>query len=160
MPEIYMPKVRAVAILVNKDEVLLMFRKNMREYYVFPGGGVEENEDIGEAVLRELEEEASVEAKINRLLYQHIYDDEKEQYFYLCDYISGVPELKKDTIEYQKMLKGEDFYRPEWIKIKELKNMLVYPLEIRDLVIEDFKNNFQNSAKVFNLKISELRKNI
>ncbi|MFA6251053.1 MAG: NUDIX domain-containing protein [Candidatus Paceibacterota bacterium] len=160
MTEIYMPEVRAGAILVKKDEVLLMFRKNFKEYYVFPGGGVEENEDIKQAVLRELQEESSIEAKINKLLYRHIYDDGKEQYFYLCDYVSGVPELKKDTTEYQKMLRGEDFYEPRWCKIEELNNMLVFPLEVRDLLIEDFKNNFSNPVKIFNLKISELRKNI
>lgn len=160
MPKIYMPEVRAVAILVKEDKVLLMFRKNFKEYYVFPGGGVEEGEDIKQAVLRELEEEASVQAKANKLLYKHIYDNEKEQYFYLCDYLSGIPELKKDTEEYRKILRGEDFYRPEWIKISELENMLVFPLEIRDLLLVDFENNFSDPVKIFNLKISELRKNI
>ena len=89
-----MKRIRAVAIIVNNDEVLLMYRiNNGKEYYVFPGGSVEEGETVEQAVLREAKEETSLEIKIEKLLYHHIYDDNTEQFFYLCRYISGKPEL-------------------------------------------------------------------
>lgn len=155
-----MKKIRAVAILIKKDEVLLIHRKNEKEYFVFPGGGVEERETIEQAVIRELMEETTIEVKINKLLYRHIYDNDTEQYFYLCDYISGKPKLGENSEEKVKMLEGKDFYKPLWIKIDELKNMLVYPLEIRDLLIEDFKNNFTNPVNILTIKIPELRETI
>lgn len=153
-------KIRAVGILIKNSEVLLIFRKNEKEYFVFPGGGVEGGETVEEAVVRELKEETTIEVKINKLLYHHIYDNDSEQYFYLCDYISGEPKLSEDSEEKKKVLKGEDFYDPKWIKIEELKNMLVYPLEIRDLLIQDFQKNFINPVNVLTIKVSKLRKSI
>ena len=65
-----MKKIRAVAILIKNDEILLIYRKNEKEYFVFPGGGVEERETIEQAVIRELMEETTIEVKINKLLNQ------------------------------------------------------------------------------------------
>jgi mutator protein MutT len=155
-----MKRIRAVAIVVKDKEILLMYRKNEKEYYTFPGGGVEEGETIERAVLRELEEETTIKATINKLLYHHIYDDNTEQYFYLCDYITGQPKLREDSIEKEKTLQGNNSYNPLWVKIEELQNKLVYPLEIRDLVIEDYKNNFRNSVITSTIKISELRETL
>ncbi len=36
-----MKRIRAVGILIKKNKVLLIHRKNEKEYWVFPGGGVE-----------------------------------------------------------------------------------------------------------------------
>lgn len=83
--------VRAVAILIKNNEILLMWRnKEGKEYWTFPGGGVEGDEKTEEAVIRELREETTVEGKVEKLLYHQIYDHESEnnwgseQYFYLC----------------------------------------------------------------------------
>lgn len=68
--------IRAVAVLVKDDKVLLIHRtRDGKEFWVFPGGGVEEDEKIEEAVVREVEEEASIKCKIVKLLYTHIYSD-------------------------------------------------------------------------------------
>ena len=156
-----MKSIRAGTILIKGNEVLLMYRKTKEEeYFCFPGGAVEEGETIEKAAIRELMEETSINAKINKLLYHQIYDNDMEQYFCLCDYISGEPKLDKNSIEVERMAKGNNFYNPLWVKIEELKNMLVYPLEIRDLLIEDFKNNFASPVKVQNIKMSELREKI
>lgn len=153
-------KIRAVAILINGDKVLLIHRKNEKEYFVFPGGGVEEGETVEQAVIREMQEETTIDVKINKLLYHHIYDDGCEQFFYLCDYINGEPKLSEDSEEKIMMLEGKDFYEPLWVKIEELEDMLVYPLEIRDLLIEDYKNNFNIPVNEAFIKISDLRQSL
>jgi mutator protein MutT len=155
-----MKRIRAVAILIKEDEVLLMHRRNEKEYFTFPGGGVENGEKIEDAVLRELREETTIEAKINKLLYRHIYDNDTEQYFYLCDYISGEPKLGEDSEEKKRMSEENEFYNPLWVKIERLRDMLVYPLEIRDLLLKDFKIGFVNEVNVSTIKISELRETI
>jgi len=87
-------RIRAVAIIVKDDKILLIHRiSHGKEYHVFPGGGVENGETIEQAVLREVQEEASLEVKIEKLLYHHIYDDNTEQFFYLCRCVSGEPKL-------------------------------------------------------------------
>ena len=69
-------KVRAVSIVVNNDTILLIHRKSDgKDYYTFPGGGVETGETLEQAVVRELYEETSLRAEIDKLLYIHEYDD-------------------------------------------------------------------------------------
>ncbi|MCM2339274.1 MAG: NUDIX domain-containing protein [Burkholderiales bacterium] len=157
-----MKRIRAVAIVMKGDEVLLMYRKNEKEYFNFPGGKMEDKETIEQAVLRELREETTIEAKIKKLLYIHKYDDNSEQYFYLCEYISGEPKLGDDSEEKEEdeLSLGKDFHKPLWVKLEKIENMLIYPLEIKDLLIKDFENNFRDSVKEFNIKVSELRQSI
>ena len=156
-----MKRIRAVAILIRGDEVLLMHRKNEhQEFHCFPGGGVEEGEKVEEAVVRELLEETTIDIKINKLLYHHIHDNDTEQFFYLCDYIKGEPKLAEDSEEKAEMINGKEFFNPYWEKIENIKDMLLYPLEIRDLLLEDYKNNFTEPTKEFVIKISDLRQSL
>ncbi|MEI6022480.1 MAG: NUDIX domain-containing protein [bacterium] len=155
-----MKRIRAVGIVVQNDQVLLIERRNTLEYFVFPGGGVENEETVEQAVIRELREETTIEVKIKKLLYCHMYDDDTEQYFYLCEYIGGEPKLAHDAPEIKQMAEGNDFYNPAWYKIEDLKTMLVFPLEIRDLLLEDIKNNFSNPVNTLTIKVSELRRKI
>src|SRR3989344_6107959 len=154
-----MKRIRAVAILIKDNKVLLIHRKNEKEYFVFPGGGVENRETVEQAVVRELKEETTINVKIDRLLYHHIYDNDTEHFFFLCDYISGEAKLADDSPEKEEMLGGKEFFNPTWVEIKELRNSLLYPLEIRDLLLEDVADNFQKQRQAVNIKISERRKN-
>lgn len=155
-----MKRILAVAVLVKDNDVLLIHRRNSKEYYVFPGGGVEEGESVEQAVLRELKEETSITAEIVKLLLHINYDDDTENYVYLCGYVSGEPKLDDNAPEKQKMLEGVEYYDPLWVKISDIKNMLVYPLEARDLFIESFKNGFKEPTQYKTFKVSELRKTL
>ena len=69
MDKLLNTRIRAVAIVIKDDSVLLMHRinKDRGEYWTFIGGGVEEGESVEDAVIRELYEEASLKASINKL---------------------------------------------------------------------------------------------
>lgn len=153
----YMPKrIRAVAIVIDEGRLLLMHRwRPEKEYFVFPGGGVEPGESVEDAVIREICEEATLEIKIGKLLYRHIYDDDTEQYFYLCSRISGEPQLG-DGPEFRNP-NPDNRFNPEWVPAEDLSRLLVYPLEIRDWLIEDIKNGFKNGFREATLKVSDLR---
>ena len=61
---------RAVGVIIKENKILLMRRmKNGQEYYVFPGGGVKEGESTETAIIREIKEELSLDAKIDKLLF-------------------------------------------------------------------------------------------
>ena len=151
-------KIRAVAILIKDKKVLLMHRtREGKEYWVFPGGGKEENESVEEAVVREIEEEASIKCKIVKLLYTHIYPDmDNRQHYFLCEYISGEPKLGNYN-ELETMKNGNQTYKPIWIDMNQLPKLLLYPLEIRDWLIKDYKNNFRNNPKSATLNSKDLR---
>ncbi len=156
-----MKRIRAAAIIVDDGKVLLIHRINQgREYYVFPGGGVESGEAMEQAVLREALEETSLEVRLEKLLYRHIYDDNTEQFFYLCRYVSGRPKLG-DANEAREMEKnGANSYEPGWYAIESLPQLLVYPLEIRDWLISDIKTNFEIIPRESNIKVAELRQSL
>jgi len=158
---IHRANIRAAAILLKANTVLLMHRvNNGKEYLVFPGGGKEEDESAEEAVVREVLEEASIKCKINKLLYIHKYLDlYHTQYYYLCDYISGKPKLGNFN-ELKRMKKGKQTYNPEWVNLDRLTDLLLYPLEIKDWLIDDLRSNFTNIPKDATLESSKLRQEI
>ena len=156
-----MKRIRAVAVITNNGRVLLIHRiNNKKEYYVFPGGGVENGETVEQAVLREVQEETSLEIKIEKMLYHHIYDDDTEQFFYLCRYVSGEPKLGDGNEARAMKESNADFYNPVWYEIKGLPQLLLYPLEIRDWFVEDTKTNFKNVPREAKLKVLELRQSL
>ena len=146
--------------MLKEDKVLLMHRlKNNEEYWTFPGGGVENGKTIEQAVIREVLEETSMPTEIYKLLYEHHYET-SDQYYYLCEYISGEPVLG-NAIEKERMEKStSDIYGPEWVEVNKLPKLLVYPLEIRDWLIEDLKNGFKQTVRKANLTVIELRQSL
>ncbi|MST04279.1 MAG: NUDIX domain-containing protein [Candidatus Pacebacteria bacterium] len=151
-------RIRAVAVILNGDNIALLHQiKNGKEYYVFPGGGVEVGESVEEAVLREAIEETSLTVKIEKFLYHYSYDDNTENIFYLCRYVSGILKLGEANEAEGMRRNRQNFYEPVWIPIKELSKTLVYPLEARDWFLEDIANNFENARHEIRLKKSELR---
>jgi 8-oxo-dGTP diphosphatase len=75
---------RVSGIIIKEGKILLIRRvKEGREYFVFPGGGVEDNESVEEALVRELKEEASIDIqylmpralKSNAVIYLEDGDD-------------------------------------------------------------------------------------
>ncbi|MFA4996353.1 MAG: NUDIX domain-containing protein [Patescibacteria group bacterium] len=135
---------RAVGIIVKDNKILLIHRFNPSWqkgwYYVFPGGGVEERETTEEATIREIKEELSLDAKIDRLLFvQHnptqVYEFEgRDEYFYLITDFSGEVELGGP--EKEKMNENNQFY-PKWVKISEMKNIEnLYPIEAKEKLIK------------------------
>ncbi len=150
-----MSRQRGAAIVIRDNQILLMHRvNNGHEYYVFPGGGKEEHETIEQTVVRELSEETTLVIKPIKLIYKIVWDSGDENYFYLCDYVSGVAALHEDSEEFRKMKEGNQIFKPLWIDIEKLPNMLVYQLEIKDILIEDISKNFSDGYKELQLKVA------
>ena len=65
----YSEHMRAAAIILDRNRILLMHRiKEGKEYYVLPGGTIEKGESPEETVIREIKEETNLDAKIERKL--------------------------------------------------------------------------------------------
>lgn len=152
-----MSRIRAIGIVLRGSDVIVMFRrKEGREYYTFPGGGVEDGESVEQAVIRELGEETTVVAEVDRLLYHHVLDDGSEQLFYLCRYVSGEPSIHPGSPEAERMKTG-NYYEPRWVPLADLSKLLVYPLEIRDWLIEDIANSFAACPREAKVEVAKLR---
>lgn len=88
-----MKKLRVRGIIPYQGGILVIKREreinnNKVEYYVFPGGGVENGESLEEAMKRELQEELGIKVSVKNQLYTDIYKEETNIYF-MCEYESG-----------------------------------------------------------------------
>lgn len=114
--------------IVFKDGGIVLIHRikqkegKIKEYYVFPGGGIEEGETHNEAVIREVLEETGITVKPIKEIYR-VEKDENIHNYILCEYVSGKlgtgdgPEFNSE--EYSNS--GE--YIPEIIKIEDLDKL-------------------------------------
>lgn len=129
-----MKRIRACAVVVHEDKILLIRRKiNENNYFVFPGGGKEKNETLEGAVVREVLEETSVQVKIDKLIYR-FSNENTESNFYICTYISGEPKLG-DGNEKLEMSESNQF-EPLWKNISEISDLDVRPAELKQILID------------------------
>lgn len=116
-----MKRINGRAIIIDGDEVILMFRRRIKdgivkEYYAIPGGGQEENETIEECTKREIKEEFNLEIEVHEQL--GIVEDEKNiGYIFNCSIISGTPKLGGEELEHNK---EDNFYEVRKVKISDL----------------------------------------
>ena len=79
----------ARGIILKDDNIILIHRiKENKEYYVYPGGGVEEGETNEQCVSREIKQELGIEIKILKYLYR-LEEEKSIEYYFLCEYLSG-----------------------------------------------------------------------
>ncbi|HEY0493787.1 MAG TPA: NUDIX hydrolase [Candidatus Dormibacteraeota bacterium] len=63
------PQVRVAAVIEREGRILVVeHRKRAQRYWVLPGGRLEANETLSQALARELKEELSLKGTVGRLL--------------------------------------------------------------------------------------------
>lgn len=143
-------RIRVAGLVEMNDGYALMHRKNVKksqnqnqpygEYYVFPGGGLEEEDkSLADGAKREILEEFGINVKVKEELCSRKIENEFEEHLFLCEYISGKfgsgtgPEFSGDS-KYKE--RGE--YLPEIISKQNFKNLRVLPEEFKEKVIQKF----------------------
>jgi len=130
--------VRAVAIIIRDDKVALIHRKKEgRDYWVFPGGGVEDGETSQESVIREIQEELSLKGKVIKLLFSvESYPGGNKDPYFLCSVDSD--EIKLGGPERERQSE-ENWYGPQWVEFEKVRNFNLLP--------ETAKNEFLSFIK-------------
>lgn len=133
--EIRVNNQRHAGIVIKDGKILLMKRKkNGYEYWVIPGGHLQQGEDPMKVVLREIFEETHIKAKDPKLVFEfRDYEKDNFDYYYICEYHSGVIELGgEEAIKNSE----ENFYKPHWIELGEIHNLNILPKFAKEWIIE------------------------
>lgn len=122
-------------ILIKDNKVLLSEQKG---YYFFPGGGMEIDETIEEALIREFKEETGLDVKIKEILdcrhdfWLTSFSDEHCNMvllYFLVEQIGGKLSSEGFT-EYEKQ-----FAKPaEWINVEKIKEINFYHSDYVEII--------------------------
>ncbi len=129
---------KSVRGIIKKDNGIILIHRlkprddgSIRDYYVVPGGKMEQGETEEQTVKREVFEELGITIDVDRKLLEYNSDyDDSIQIFYLCKYKDGIigtgngPEITNKS-EY----KGT--FNPEIVELKNINNINLVPEEIK-----------------------------
>lgn len=138
-------RIRASGICIHNNKILLIHRINLelekekQEYYVIPGGGVEDGETIEDAVIREMKEETSLDVRLGGLFHElEDYDGQGKflkYYAYICEYIGGTISLEENSVEAVEMKDGSQFFNPVWFPLSEIQDIVLYPAPLKKEIL-------------------------
>lgn len=136
---------RAVrAIIIRDDQLLVMHRNKFgTEYDTLPGGNIELGESPEQALYREVLEETQVSFKSPRLvILEHAGDPYGDQYIFLCEYVSGEPELHPDAEERRINALGRNLYKPSWVSLAELPEKPLVSQKLKEQLLHCHQNGW------------------
>jgi len=135
-------RISAGAIIIKDNKILLVryTNKQGKTYLVAPGGGVNGDEGLPHAAVREVKEETGVEVVPNKILCVEDLcwrDYRLVKVWFLCQMVGGQLERTQGAID-------EIITEAKWYAKEELKNEVVYPQIIMESDWELFsKGNWQ-----------------
>ncbi len=144
-------KLRATAIILDKDKIMLFRRiRQGMQYYIIPGGGVEEGETVEQGLMREVREELSLEVEDFEPLcvvdtpgfpdtIPGINRGRRVYHCFLIKKYSGTPELGGEE---KASANEQNQYFIEWIPLSEvakMKQINLYPHEAAEALLASLK---------------------
>ncbi|MEM5016972.1 NUDIX domain-containing protein [Metabacillus indicus] len=127
-------------ILKNGNLVAIKKEDEQGYYYILPGGGQEQGENLHENLRRECLEEIGVEVDIHELVFvrdyvggNHGFDDNgfhQLDMMFLCTIKEGQPEPSAGTVP------DDGQVGVEWLPVETLKDYRVYPITVRDEIMK------------------------
>jgi len=135
--------IRASAIIIRDNRILLIHRrKEGREYWVFPGGGIEEGETGEETVLREVKEETGLIGENPKLAFVDFNVNAEHPFYFVAVKEEGVklggPEAERNS--------KNDWYQPEWVELRVIKGLNLLPESAKEKTLRLIKGASFNSS--------------
>ena len=133
-----MKRITARGIILNGDELIFIHRVRIEdnkklEYYVFPGGGVEEGENLVDCITRELIEELGIEVNVIKPVYR-LEKEESIEHYLLCEYKSGEIGSGNGPEFTEERQKDRGLYIPESIPICKISVLPIQKVVLDSLL--------------------------
>ena len=146
-------RIRAGIVLIQHGKVALIERHRAGlDYFVFPGGGVDEGESPEQAAVREAMEELGVEVAIKQKVAEIQFGPKSRQVYFLAEQIGGefgtgageeYTDADPESLE-------EGIYIPIWMPIDQLVvHQNIYPSEVAKLVVNSLEAGWVEPASTF-----------
>lgn len=130
---------RSAVIIIEESNILLIHRvKNGEEYYVIPGGSIEKGETPKGAAVREVKEETNLDITVSNIFWEDVTDTRHDYYFISASHQGGLKLGGPEAVRNNK----NDSYELEWISLKKLKNITLYPIEVSQLIQKKYIGKF------------------
>ncbi len=136
---------RAVALAITDGHVLVIRRVHPTwgEYYVFPGGGVEDGEAPTDAVQRELREETGLHVIAGRKVMTGSTPEGFMHHYFLVTTPMVPVALPQDAEESApERTKRRGTYEPMWIPVKRIPELNLKPEVVTKKLLECINNGF------------------
>lgn len=133
---------RAGAVILKDGQVLLLRRyvTGRGEYWVFPGGGVEEGETVEQAMVREVKEEVGLDVTEYRPLFDFFNEftlngkyPPRQEYFFLVTGFTGAVVLGGEEAE---RMNDDDQYYPTWVSVDRVTDINLKPEEAKNRLLK------------------------
>ena len=138
-------RTRAGIVLIEDHKVALIERHRAGlEYFVFPGGGVDEGETPEQAAVREAMEELGVEVVIKQKVAE-IRIERSRQIYFLVERVGGEfgTGMGEEFSDSDLNDPSEGIYAAVWMPIEELSwREKVYPVELVEIVIKSIREGW------------------
>ena len=135
----YMLNVRAAAVIIHDNKVLVHRNKN-KNHCALVGGRVELGEDSTTTIKRELKEEIGKEIEIIGYVstVENFFEMKGKKYHeiefvYLAEFKDEKDKLLQETI---KNIEGKDYLQYEWIEISNLDKVSLLPKKMQSVLKE------------------------
>lgn len=145
-------RIRAGIVLIQDGKVALIERHRAGlDYFVFPGGGVNEGETHEQAAVREAMEELGVEVAIKQKISEIQLGHKSRQVYFLAEqtggwFGTGVGEEYTDSDPNDP---DEGIYVPIWMQIEELSSHKnIYPDSVAKLVLKSVREGWKEFTAV------------
>jgi len=145
-------RVRAGIVLIKENKVALIERhRTGLDYYVFPGGGVDEGETPEQAAIRETMEELGIEVAIKQKVAEINLGPKSRQIYFLVEHVSGEfgTGTGEEFTDSDPNDPDEGIYVPIWMPIAELpRRKNIYPVDLSKLVVKSVQDGWRKKPLV------------
>jgi 8-oxo-dGTP pyrophosphatase MutT (NUDIX family) len=145
-------RIRAGIVLIQGNKVALIERHRAGlEYFVFPGGGVDEGESPEQAAVREAMEELGIEVAIKQKVAEVQLGKKSRQIYYLVEQTGGEfgTGTGEEFMEIDPDHPQRGIYIPTWMPIDELpQHTNVYPADLARLVVKSVSDGWSQEPPV------------
>jgi 8-oxo-dGTP pyrophosphatase MutT (NUDIX family) len=135
--------IRPSVLLIKENKILVLASKySSGEFYLLPGGGIDDFETLQETAIRETKEETNLNIKLIRLLYlQEWINKPRDKNVLYAIFLGKILDGKETHLN--DPILGGHIKEIKWKTIDELKESTFFPKEALPAIEEGLKNNFQ-----------------